>query len=50
MPSMMFRQTRRTILAQFLERPQIFQTQHFYRAREAAARQNLQRLVMQLDG
>jgi len=49
-PSIMFRRTRRKILEQFLERPRIFQTEHFYQAREAAARQNLQRSVMQLGG
>lgn len=49
-PSTIFRSTRRKILEQFLERPRIFQTEHFYQAREAAARQNLQRSVMQLGG
>ena len=49
-PSIMFRRTRRTILEQFLERPRIFQTEHFHQAREVAARQNLQRSVMQLGG
>ena len=49
-PSIMFRRTRRRILEQFLERPRIFQTTAFYEAREAAARQNLQRSVKQLGG
>ena len=49
-PSVLFGRTRRKILEQFLERPRIFQTEHFYQAREAAARQNLQRSVMQLGG
>ena len=49
-PSIMFRRTRRTILEQFLERPRIFQTEHFYQARESAARLNLRRSVMQLEG
>ena len=49
-PSILFRGTRRKILEQLLERPRIFQTEHFYQAREAAARQNLQRSVMQLGG
>ena len=49
-PSIMFRRTRRRILEQFLERPRIFQTAAFYEAREAAARQNLQRSVKQLGG
>ena len=49
-PSMLFRRTRRKILQQFLDRPRIFQTEHFYQARESAARQNLQRSVTQLAG
>jgi len=49
-PSILFRRTRRKILELFLERPRIYQTEHFFRAREPMARQNLQRSLGKLGG
>ena len=42
-PGILFRRTRRKILEQFLERPRIYQTGHFFEAYEEAARANLTR-------
>ena len=42
-PGILFRRTRRTILEQFLERPRIYQTAHFFERYETLARGNLTR-------
>jgi predicted metal-dependent HD superfamily phosphohydrolase len=44
-PRFLFRRTRCGILKGFLERPRIFNTPHFFAAREDAARANLQRSI-----
>jgi predicted metal-dependent HD superfamily phosphohydrolase len=44
-PGPVFRHERRRILEAFLARPRIYQTQHFYIARESRARANLERSI-----
>jgi predicted metal-dependent HD superfamily phosphohydrolase len=49
-PDFLFRIERRKILAGFLARRCIFNTDQFYRKYEASARANLRRSITQLDG
>jgi predicted metal-dependent HD superfamily phosphohydrolase len=49
-PDALFRQKRREILAAFLARPRVFNTEHFRKAYEAQARTNLQRSIAALAG
>lgn len=49
-PGLLFRRTRRKILEEFIARPQIFNTDHFFNSHEARARSNLQRSLEKLGG
>ena len=49
-PGFLFRRKRREILTAFLERPRVYNTEHFHGRYEAAARANLARSIEQLGG
>lgn len=49
-PTILFRRKRRKILEQFIERPRIFNTEHFFTTLEVRARGNLERSIRQLGG
>ena len=47
-PEFLFRHERRKILEEFVARPRIFKTDHFFKSHEARARSNLQRSIEKL--
>ena len=49
-PGILFRRERRKILEQIVERPRIFNTEHFFKTLEVRARGNLERSIRQLGG
>lgn len=49
-PDEAYRQGRRLVLESFLARPRLYNTDHFHAAREARARDNLQRSLARLAG